>query len=333
MKKLTLLFVLLTGHVTISQVNIDQILEIGIDNAQRFSQDYFQPAGEGVVNGMSSGWYNSAAAKKLFHFEIGIVGNASFVREEKQSFRLNENDYTDITFRNGPSVQSVANAFGENESDVVLVFAEGTAGEVEITLPDGLGGTGVNFMPTGYLQFGVGLSKGTELKGRFLPKIEAGDNTEIQLYGVGVQHELTSWIFGWKRWPVKISGIIGYTNIKGSYDFTEDSAIDGEGQKVELKANSWLVSGIVSTKLPVLNFYAGLGFYTGSSTTDLLGTYRIENGPLVSQTVTDPLSVEHDESGVKATIGAKLSLTFFRVNLDYTLQNYNNVSLGLNFGW
>lgn len=333
MKKPILLLAMLVTYLVSSQTSIDQILEAGIENAQRFSQDYFQPAGEGVVNGISSGWYTTASAKKLFHFEIGFVGNGSFVRDDKKSFFLNENDYTDLTFRDGSFRQEVATVFGDNPADIVMVVAEGTAGEFEITLPNGIGETGINFMPTAFLQGSIGLPKSTELKLRFLPKFGVGDDTEIQLYGVGLQHEFTDWVFRMKRWPVKISAIIGYTNLKGSYDFTADSVIDGDNQKVELKANSWLVSGIVSTKLPVVNFYAGLGYFKGSTTTDLLGTYRIENGPLTSTTVVDPVSVDHDESGVKATIGSRLKLGFFRFNVDYTLQNYNNLSVGLNFGW
>jgi len=46
MKKYTLLLALFLGCYAYSQSDIDQILEIGIENAQRFSEDYFAPAGE-----------------------------------------------------------------------------------------------------------------------------------------------------------------------------------------------------------------------------------------------------------------------------------------------
>ncbi|GAA4108206.1 hypothetical protein GCM10022393_04060 [Aquimarina addita] len=315
----------------VAQVTIDQILESGVDDARRFSQDYFAPAGEGVVNAMSNGWYNTATVKELFDFEIGIVGNASFVRDDKKAFFLREDDYDNLVFRDSENgvIQSVATVFGENAEDVVMIVGEGGAGQGEILLPDGLGGTGVNTIPTVFLQASVGLVKGTEIKARFWPKLSGG-NTESFLYGVGIQHELTKSIFSWKRSPVSISGILGFSKLRATYDFSEDSTLEGEGQEIEFEGNSWLISGIVSTKFPVFNFYGGFGYYSGETTTDLNGSYEVSGGAV---TLEDPVTVDHKESGLKATFGTIVAVSFFKVNLDYTLQNYSTLSMGLHVGF
>ncbi len=333
MKIRTLLVALLLGYATFSQTDIDQILEVGIENAQRFSEDYFASSGESLVNNMSNGWYNTAKTKKLWHFEVGIVGNLSFVREEKQSFVLNVAEYTDLTFRNGQTSQVVANALGINQDDITIVINEGQASELEVILPDGIGNAEINSIPGGFIQGSMGLIKSTEIKLRFLPRIKAVEDAEIQLYGIAFQHEFTDWVFPLKRWPVRIAALLGYTNVKGFYDLSADTGVTGVGQEVELNSNSWLITGIVSTKLPVLNFYGGLGYYFGSSDADLLGTYQIQNGPFASDIVTDPISVKNKTNGVKATIGAKVQYGVFKANLDYSLQNYSNLSLGLGFGW
>ncbi len=333
MKKTILLFTMLLLKVSYAQTNVDQLLELGIENAQRFSTDYFAPAGEALVNSMSNGWYKTARVKKLWRFEVGFIGNLSFVREEKQSFLLNTAEYDGVEFREGPPSQLVANAFGGDRGDIVVVLNQGQLAQVEVTLPDGIGDKEVNIAPTGFLQGSMGISRSTEIKARFLPKIAIRENTEVFLYGLAVQHELTDWIFSWKRLPFRFSGLIGYTNVRGFYDFTADSGTDGADQEIRLKSNSWLVSGIISTKLSKLNFYGGFGYYTGNSTADVLGTYQVQNGPLASQTVEDPISVENKTSGLKATLGANVKLGFFRANIDYTLQNYQNLSIGLNFGW
>ncbi|MHA7059978.1 DUF6588 family protein [Aquimarina sp. M1] len=333
MKKNILLIMILLFKVSYAQTNVDQLLELGIENAERFSTDYFAPAGEALVNSMSNGWYKTASVKKTWRFEVGFVGNLSFVREEKQSFILNTAEYDGVEFREGPSSQLVANAFGGDRGDIVVVLNQGQLAQVEVTLPDGIGNKEVNIAPTGFLQGSMGISRSTEIKARFLPKIAIRENTEVFLYGLALQHELTDWIFSWKRLPFRVSGLIGYTNVQGFYDFTADSEIDGADQEIRLKSNSWLVSGIISTKLSKLNFYGGLGYYAGNSTADVLGTYEVENGPLASQTVEDPISVDNKTSGLKSTIGANVTLGFFRANIDYTLQNYQNLSIGLNFGW
>ncbi len=333
MKKLTLLLALVLGQMASSQTDIDQILEIGIANAQRFSADYFVPAGESLVNNMSNAWYNTAKTKKLWHFEVGIVGNLSFVREEKQSFILNTADYIDISFRDGSTSQQAPNAFGVNQGDITVVINVGQADELEVVLPDGIGSSAINSIPAGFIQGSLGLIKSTEIKVRFLPRIKAVEDAEIQLYGVAFQHEFTDWVFPLKRWPVKLAGLIGYTNVKGFYDINTNSGVPGTDQEVKLNSNSWLITSIVSTKLPVLNFYGGLGYYFGSSDADVKGVYQVQNGPFASDIITDPISVKNKTKGVKATIGAKVKFGVFNANLDYTLQNYNNLSLGLSFGW
>ncbi len=333
MKKCTLLLALLLSHISYTQTEIDQILEIGIENAQRFSKDYFASAGESLVNAVSNGWYSTAKTKKLWHFEAGIVGNLSFVREEKQSFIMRTAEYTNLTFRNGQSSQSVGNALGVNTENIAVIFNQGTPAQVEVVLPNGIGDSEMNSLPSGFIQGSLGLIKSTEIKIRFLPKIKAVQDAEIQLYGVAFQHEFTDWVFPLKRWPVHLSALLGYTNVKGFYDINGDSGVLGADQEVRLNTNSWLLTSIVSTKFPVFNVYGGVGYYFGSSSADVLGTYQIQNGPLFSQTITDPISVKSKTKGMKASIGAKVTFGVFNANLDYTLQNYNNFSLGLNFGW
>ncbi len=333
MKKYTLLIALFIGYFTFSQTDIDQILEIGIENAQKFSEDYFAPAGEALVNNMSNGWYTTAKVKKLWHFEVGLVGNLSFVREDKQSFILRTQEYSNLSFSDGSTSQFVANALGTNQQNVSVIVNSGQGSGLEVVLPDGIGDSEINALPGGFIQGSMGLIKSTEIKLRFLPRIKAVGNAEIQLYGVAFQHEFTDWVYPLKRWPVKLSGLLGYTNVKGFYDINTNSGVPGEDQELELSSNSWLLTSIVSTKFPVLNFYGGLGYYFGSTDADLLGVYEIQNGPSASEIVTDPISVRNKTNGVKATIGAQVKFGVFKANLDYTLQNYNNLSLGLAFGW
>ncbi len=327
MKKLTVLLALFLGHMASSQTDIDRILEIGIPNALRFSGDYFVPVGESIVNNASNGWYNTAKTKKLWHFEVGFVGNLAFVRKEKQSFILNTADYSNVTFRDGSTSQQVTNAFGSNQQNISVIINQGEISELEVTLPDGLGGAETNLLPAGFLQASLGLIKSTEIKARFLPRIKAVEETEISLYGVAFQHEFTDWVYRLKRWPVRLAALLGYTNVKGFYNINEDL-----GQEVQLNSNSWVFTTIVSTKLPVLNFYGGLGWYFGSSSAEVLGAYQVQNGPFATDLLIDPLKVKNKARGVKATLGARVKFGAFNANLDYSLQNYNNLSLALRFG-
>ncbi len=331
----SLLFLMGSAQL-IAQSNINQLLASGLEDAKQFSDAYTSPASSGLIFSLSNGWFNTAKSKNLGEFEISIIGNASFVGDDQKHFHFNESDYNFLHFKN-PALneRDIATIFGQNDpaAEMLITYEapNGTVTQTEITLPQGLGSVGVSTIPTAYLQASVGILKGTEVKLRYLPKIEL-EKVSSNFYGAGIQHELTSWIPGGDIFPLHIAALVGYTAFKGSHDLTPSSLISGSEQRIETQINSWLFAALVSTKLPVINFYGGLGYVTGKSTTDLLGKYRINAGVLKSQTLVDPYSITHKAGGIKASLGFKLKLAFFRLNAAYSFQKFNSVSLGLNFG-
>ena len=54
---------------------------------------------------------------------------------------------------------------------------------------------------------------------------------------------------------------------------------------------------------------------------------------VMSETLIDPVSVDFDASGVRATIGTRLNLGFFKIFGDYTIQEYNTITAGIAFSF
>ncbi len=336
MKSRIFLLLIAVSSQGIAQSNINEVLAAGLNDAERFTNEYMSPVSEAGIHSISNGWYNSGSSKPLGGFEISIIGNmANFKNKDgKKAFNLNTADYENLQFEDGSISKMVSTGLGDIEGLRVYVEAEiapGVTSREDIELPSGLASENLNFIPSGFLQASVGLFKGTEIKARFLPKINTED-VAVGLFGLGVQHEITQYFPGEKIFPVAISGVIGYTHLNGTYDFTNTEIVDGANQRIDVKMNSWVFQAVISTKLPIINFYGGLGYLRGKSTTDILGEYRVRSGPF-QQTYTDPFSVVTDASGVRANIGAKLKLGFFRLNADYTLAEFNSLSVGINFGF
>ena len=335
MKKLTLLMMLLLATLSLkAQNDLDALLAAGVDDAQRFANDYLAPGTNGLMYSMNANWFNTADAKPLGGFEISIIANAATVKNEHKSFLMDATTYQNVRFAEGPSVQMVSTALGENNPDIdVFVDYEvspGTTISERITLPSGLGSENINLLPTAYIQAAVGLIKGTEIKARFVPKIKT-DEVSLSMYGAGLQVEFTKWLPADKLLPVAISGLVAYTHLDGSYDLDESSGIDGENQRLENDTNTWLFQMIASTKLKVINFYGGVGYIKGTSESDLLGTYRSTG--IIPFQYTDPFSVSSEISSVRGTLGTKLKLGFFRLNAEYHLAEFNAFSVGINFGF
>ncbi|MDN3493968.1 DUF6588 family protein [Winogradskyella bathintestinalis] len=337
MKNIALfLFVCMLALSGKAQNDIDVLLTGGVDDAKRFTNDYLAPGTNGLMHSMNANWFNSAKSKPLGGFEISVIANASIVKDEHKMFNLNTADYANVQFVEGASMQMVSSVLGENDPAVFVeveyndpIFGNQTT---RIELPQGIGSGTANLLPTAFLQGALGLSNGLELKARFVPKFE-NEDVSISMYGAGLQLEFTDWFPTSKMWPIALSGLVAYTHLDGSYNLTESSGIEGENQQLENNTNTWLFQALASTRWPVINFYGGLGYIKGTSESDLLGEYRVTNGILFSETISDPFSVSSDVSAVRATLGTKLKLGFFRLNAEYHLSEFDTFSLGINFGF
>lgn len=323
--------------LAITQVRAQDLNELflsGIQDAERFAQDYLSPVSESAIFGISNSWYNSADSKPLGGFEVSIIGNLTGFKNknDKKSFLLDPNDYENLDFVENPGqARRVSTGLGDIED--VEVFVESGAFRETFSLPSGLASENFNFVPSGFVQLSVGLVKGLEVKARFLPKIKFGDDVEMGLLGAGIQYDFTKLLPADKVLPVALAAVIGYTGLDGEYDFTDSNAVPGSDQRLEASFRTWNFSAVASTKnIPVINFYAGLGYITGQSDLDVLGTYQA-NGPFFSETVTDPFSVSHKAKGFNANLGTKIKLGFFRLHAEYNLSEFNTFAFGLNFGF
>ncbi|XCF06042.1 DUF6588 family protein [Tamlana crocina] len=335
------LFILLFLSVFLSKAqDIDALFAFGVENAERFTDDYLKPGTKGLMHSMNANWFNTADAKPLGGFEISIVANAATVQDENKSFMMDldlyeTEDFT-VEFADNSSLRTraVASVLGENDPDIDLIIRDNDNPVLteQITLPTGIGDASANLLPTAFIQGAIGLSQGIELKARFVPKVDTDDVT-LSMYGAGLQFEMTKWLPADKYMPVAVSGLVAYTHLNGSYNITESSGIDGENQRVESNTNTMLFQLVASTKLPVINFYGGLGYIKGKSESDVLGTYTVTGGPFVTRTYEDPFSVSSEVSSVRGTAGLKLKLGFFRLNAEYHLSEFNAFSVGINFGF
>ena len=319
-----------------AQDDINDLLAAGVQDAERFATDYLRPATEGLAYGINNGWFNNAKAPKRFGFELSVIGNIALINDDKTSFEMRVSDYQNIRFQDNSASKTVATALGNNDPDitVLVTYADPIFGdqEIELTLPTGLGSENLNFIPTAFLQASFSPFKGTQIKGRYFPKVDTED-TKVGLYGLGIQQEFTSWLPADKVWPVAVSGLIAYTHLDGSYDFTDAEFVDGANQRVETDVNTMLYQLIVGTRLKIINFYGGLGYISGKSTTDLLGTYLVNDGVLFADEIVDPFSIEEDISGTRLTLGTHLKLGFFAINADYTIAEFDSATLAFSFSF
>ncbi|BAO55532.1 DUF6588 family protein [Nonlabens marinus] len=358
MKK-ALIVITALSFTTISkaQDGLSDILAAGLDVATSYTNSYSKPAAEAFSYNLSAGWYDDARVLRQGKFNVILRAQATFAQEEEKSFvldpqeyqRLLQNSYDQtnnppadirVTFGDGNnSPRLVATALGSNDpsQSLLIVSRDRTTGietsRNEITLAQGLGNAGVDFVPSAFLQVSYGLGAGLELKARFVPKVQI-DEAEIGLYGGAIQWQLTDVFDKNNVLPVDISLLAGYSQLDASYDFEDGAVVEGVDQRLETTSGSLTLSLIAGTDFKVLNFYGGINYNAGSTESDLLGTYTVRSSSSVfpfAQTYEDPISVKTDVSSALGTVGTKLTLGFFQVNAGYTFGAFDTVNGAIAF--
>lgn len=337
MKKLSVFVCMLVCSAVSWSQDFSSIFTLGLEESNRFAKGYLQAGSESMVYSMHNGWFNSAEAKPLLGFEISFIGNIAMVDDDKHTFSYTPDPAGNLHFSDGSLTKDVATILGEVNPDVEMTLTvtnqtTGLSENIEVVLPESVTGSDVMNVPSGYIQASMGILKGTEVKLRILPGIDI-NGRRIGLLGGAIQHEFTKWLPADKLWPVAISGMVAYARLDANYDMQDVVDVDGVNQRFVNKTDSWLFQAIVSTKLPVINFYGGIGYITGVSDSYLRGTYEAYQGFGVHVTVKDPIAVTNKISGIRGTIGTRLKLGFFRLNAEYSVADFNTVSAGVSFGF
>ena len=340
LKRLRVLVVLMSvSTFSYAQIDLGTVLEAGIDDASKYLENYMEPALVGFGIGMNSGWYNTAKPHKVLGFDLSVSVSAVRVPDAKQFFEFRTSDYTNIFYNQGNGNVNVPTLFGPNlgandlpelsfrdfddldndgntMEELVRISALTGLGLDESTLP-------FNAVPVPMAQVGIGLPKGFELKLRFLPEQNFDGDGGVKLFGIGLMHDISQWLPAEKLLPVDISLFAGYTSLQSFV--TVDSDLN---QTANLDVTALTFQAVASKKIAFLTAFAGVGYAKSDVDFSLLGSYETE-----SQVFVDPVNFNYSNSGFRANAGLRIKLLFLTLTGEYTMQEYNTMTVGFGFSF
>ena len=347
MKNLTFVLLLFLT-TTISKAQELESILIASDDASLLMQNYVNPVMKGLMYDMNGGWFTTAKTHKKFGFDITINANVAFVPDSDQMFAFVGSDYSYLTLPNGENELPTLMSENDTETtvDVTIDNGDGTYNVATFEMPGGItGDLPINAVPAPMVQLGFGLPLNTDIKLRLVPNLNFDEDIEASLFGLGLQHDLMQYFGPLEKLPLNVSVLAAFTNMDVSYNIEDDDSGDdititnGEAQ---FKMNTWTIQALASLDFKIITLYGGLGYNNGKSSTKLKGTYTVEydvedgGGTVIgseSDTVTDPINLDFHANGVRATLGARLNIGFFKIFADYTLQEYNTASAGIAFSF
>lgn len=98
MRHFFLAILMISGLSSMAQSNANDIFAAGVEDAERFTNDYFGPLSEGALYSISNGWYNSGKAKPLGGFEISIIGNMANFAIKDRNLITSQNPFSSKKF-------------------------------------------------------------------------------------------------------------------------------------------------------------------------------------------------------------------------------------------
>jgi hypothetical protein len=211
-------------------------------------------------------------------------------------------------------------------------------------------GTDWKLIPVPTAQVGIGLPMGTELKVRFMPKLNIKDG-DVSLWGVGLMHSIMQYIPGNKMLPVDLSLFGGYTKLMGHVpidlqpgtpaNYSTYTSASFADQRMAASVSAFNIGVVGSVGIPIVTLYGGLGYSKTQTEIILEGNYPtpvLVTSPAPGAEYNDDGVLSGNElpaidiknfSGLRANIGVRFKFAVLTIHADYTRSQYNVVSAGI----
>ena len=333
--------------------DIGNMMGGGVADAELIMTEYFRPLANSLGANLNAGWYTTAKVHKFGGFHLNFTLSTAFVPDEAKSY-----DLSTLGLSADPITGDAmaATAFGERGSGPNIAYSQlVTPPGITVPLADynAPGGLGIGFFPSPMINAGLGLPKGFEVMGRYMPTMKF-KGLQTDMWGVGIKHDIGQWIPFVKRVPVLSFTLqYGYTKLSVSQalnvtpqsigiDPANDMTItkSWEDQGMDMVTQAHTANLLVGANLPVVCFYGGVGIATSKTNLDLTGDFPVpevigtEAVVTDASAVTDPLSIEikNAEGGImkpRLNAGIRFKFAVITLHFDYTYANYSVASAGL----
>ncbi|QDH79149.1 hypothetical protein FKX85_08925 [Echinicola soli] len=309
------------GSSALAQGNVDveQILNAGKEDLNTYMGYYAEPAAKGFIYSMGSGWAQTAKPHGTLGFDLKFAVSGAAVPGQYETFTFDPSEYEKIRVKGANGPVQLPTLYGNPDATGSLEIYEGETLLAEADIPPGID-IPVKYVPAPLIQGAVGLPAGFEIIGRFIPKTTIED-TEVSQWGLGVKHDIKQYFEGINIIPVDFSVLVAYNSLDAKYHIDK-----AQGQVATMNVDTWTVQGLLSKKISILTVYGAIGYNSGSSDYNMLGTYEI-NG--TSESLIDPVRLNYEAKGAMGTLGARLKFGPIFLNGDYTFQEFNTVNVGL----
>ena len=311
------LITLLSAFIGLNSYSQTNIFSADVAQGEKLIEAYFTPMAESFGAGLNSGWYNTAKPHSLGGFDLTFTVNTVIIPNSAETFKIG--DKFGNIFKSSNNTSSTI--FGSSSTTKMYYDPSSVPGSDSITfnMP---GGFKTPAIPLPIIQAGIGLIKNTAIDIRYMPMMNVGDNINVNIFGIGVKHDLLQWIPGiGDAIPMSLSLQGGYTSLNSELKLEIDNTI----QEVSLKTKATTINLVASKKILMVTGYVGLGY--NSATTNFVTDADFNLGGIQFD---EKIEVAFESNkNLRTNIGLRLNMTVVTIQADYTFAEYPTATLGL----
>ena len=307
------LFTLLASFIGFSSYSqtVQSILGQDIKQGEKLLEAYFSPMAESFGSGLNNGWYNTAKPHSLGGFDLTFTLNTVIIPNAAESFKIG-NEFGGVFTSTETEASSI---FGSSDGTPMTYTNSNTSTDVDFNMP---GGFKTPALPLPMIQAGIGLIKNTAIDIRYMPMLNVGNNFNVNLFGIGLKHDLLQWI------PVAGDAIPMSLSLQGGYT-TLNTDLKISGQEVSLNTKATTINLVASKRLLMVTGYAGVGYNSATTTFSSNANFEL-SGIKFDENV--EMKFESNKN-LRANIGLRLNITLVTIQADYTFSEYPTATLGL----
>ena len=201
-------FCFVSSALSQSAGDVVDFVQTGKEDASQLTRAYLNPVVEGISYGVNGGWYHTAKAHQSLGFDLSISANAVFIPGSHRVFKPNELDLKNTTLTS-PANGDAPTIIGPEENTTYQTTVTGQ--QVVFDGPEGLDMKKrfkVQGVVTPMIQAGIGIYKNTDLKIRFYPESNVGDDGKVKMIGFGIMHDIKQHIPGLKIVRFALSSMV-----------------------------------------------------------------------------------------------------------------------------
>ena len=320
--------------------NLELLLLASEDDRSLLFKKYLNPLVTSINFGTASGWSQTAKTHKKFGFGITVSVSSFIIPSDTE--RFSTNGFNSLT----SSSEYLPTVLGGNTNETLYVSITNLSDSdlipnnlnTSFSAPSGIKESlPFDMLITPNIQLGLGLPFKTDLIVRYIPR-RSSNNTYTELKGFGLKHDLLQHFGQTDKAPLlSLSLLAAYSNYTVNYNLQRNSNLSGFNQTAGIEMENYLLQLISSIDVKLITLYTGVGFSKNHSTLEVLGNYNLnynidDTAQVYTVSVSNPLNIEWEKEFINAKAGISFNLPGIKIFADYTIQEFDSVTLGFSLG-